>query len=482
MRLCTAAGLLSALFCVIRLPAQTNLIPNPGFDAITNCPHHGEIEFAPPWSWVAGQHFASSQQKPRLFNACVAPSSFPDNQFTYSVPDYGYGESTPSLSGGGYALVQVHSGNGYLRTSLQVPLPEPLQRGRQYWCEFYVWPFKSDVRFSNYFTNSIALGFVPDAIDTLQPESTVLGLSPVTEIPPEVIRDTLHWTRLSGCYAATGDERHAVIGNFFSDAQTKLDWDPGATAPQYCHFLVENVGVYEFNPLPDTVLLCAGQPVPLDALFLDAAYRWNTGATTNSIAVAQPGRYSVEATIRGCSLTDTVEVIDPQAFFEALPVDTVICRGEAFRVDFSGLGAVQWSDGSAVPRRDLRHEGTYQVEVQTGCGAFAHTFQLETEVCDCPIYVANVFSPNGDGRNDELDVQVACDFPFRPRRFQVFDRWGELIYDDPEPVEGSIRWDGRGRHGETAVGQVYVWVLDYEYTRHGETRQGRKSGDVLVLN
>ena len=61
-------------------------------------------------------------------------------------------------------------------------------------------------------------------------------------------------------------------------------------------------------------------------------------------------------------------------------------------------------------------------------------------VDNCPVYeLPNVFTPNGDGRNDRFT-------PLSPYRFikdidiKIFDRWGLLMFETNDP---NINWDGR---------------------------------------
>jgi hypothetical protein len=60
-----------------------------------------------------------------------------------------------------------------------------------------------------------------------------------------------------------------------------------------------------------TVLTCASPAASLSALTnlsSNLTYKWNTGATTGSLAVRTPGTYYVDVTSDGCTASDTVEV------------------------------------------------------------------------------------------------------------------------------------------------------------------------------
>ncbi len=72
---------------------------------------------------------------------------------------------------------------------------------------------------------------------------------------------------------------------------------------------------------------------------------------------------------------------------------------------------------------------------------------------------ANVFSPNGDGRNDlfRMVVPEKYEAVVTSTVFQIYDRWGQLVYDNEDP-EG---WDGTFRGSEMPA-DVYAYYLEVE--------------------
>ncbi len=90
------------------------------------------------------------------------------------------------------------------------------------------------------------------------------------------------------------------------------------------------------------------------------------------------------------------------------------------------------------------------------------------------IYVPTVFSPNGDGVNDLL-FPITDPSITRIQYFEIYSRWGELIYsvEDKEPNQDNIGWDGTMKN-ETLLPGVFVYRLGAinkrgrEYTRHGD--------------
>lgn len=87
------------------------------------------------------------------------------------------------------------------------------------------------------------------------------------------------------------------------------------------------------------------------------------------------------------------------------------------------------------------------------------------------IYLPNAFTPNGDLVNDEFLAQGTNIEEFR---LQVFDRWGELIFESNDINQG---WDGTHK-GQQVQQDVYVWKLTY-YSNFGD--YGENIGHVTLI-
>ncbi len=96
---------------------------------------------------------------------------------------------------------------------------------------------------------------------------------------------------------------------------------------------------------------------------------------------------------------------------------------------------------------------------------------------DPPVYMANAFSPNGDGVNDFFTVQ-ADGILQNIQYFGIFDRWGNLIFERnnfaPNTQENS--WDGTYRLQQAPVG-VYVYFVEI---LQPNGRLFKITGDVLL--
>jgi gliding motility-associated-like protein len=448
-----------------------NLVRNPSFEELSDCPQtKGLINLAVGWE-------APTSQWGSVLNSC-------SDALLMAVPNAGhYVDSYQQpRTGEGYGhLVGYHTAYySYLSTTLMAPL----KANTDYFLRFFVSPDVSESYDLWDYTDAIGMtftdtafyqenGFLPD------PEVFVLHeLEPTIEHRGTLITDTVGWTPIRGCYTARGGESYLVIGNFRMPWETlRGETDPG-NPNSILYYYVDDVLVAPFDPLPDTLLLCAGESATLSAGFFDASYEWNTGHTDSVLTVSEGGRYIVTAWMDGCALHDTVEVIDVEEVIGTGWTDTTVCRETGFVLTPPLPGTYTWSDGSTSSRLSVESSGYYEVEVENSCGQFRFSRYVEQKDCDCSWYVPNAFSPNFDGRNDELTAYPGCDFPFEFHRFTIFDRWGNEVYRSTDAYQ--LAWDGTSR-GQSVPGGVYVWLLEYTVLEPGGSREVVQQGDVLVV-
>ena len=94
------------------------------------------------------------------------------------------------------------------------------------------------------------------------------------------------------------------------------------------------------------------------------------------------------------------------------------------------------------------------------------------------VYIPNIFSPNGDGVNDVLQISMGNGV-VEIAVFEIFDRWGTLVFGAEHilPDDPGLLWDGRMK-GETMNPGVFTYKAIIVYTS-GE--RVVKYGDITLI-
>lgn len=237
-----------------------------------------------------------------------------------------------------------------------------------------------------------------------------------------------------------------------------------------------DVDSFYVNVFPSTTIMvpaeyaiCEGQRVTLTASG-DGRFLWEpaTGLSNPQASnpVASPRdstQYKVVLTNSyGCKDSALVSVNvyrNPEVHVGG---DKTIVRGDSVLLQGDVKGtAVRylWTpplymDNNAVftplvfPPVDTRY--TLTAESTVGCGRAEGSVMVSVFN---DIYVVNSFTPNNDGKNDRFRV-VAAD-GYQLLKFQVFNRWGQLLYSARDLSGG---WDGKANGNPQPEGS-YVYFL-----------------------
>ena len=186
-----------------------------------------------------------------------------------------------------------------------------------------------------------------------------------------------------------------------------------------------------------------------------------------------------------CSYTDSVNVtVLPPAPVVEVGDGGEICPGRTAEVQATLNPAdwplsdltYNWNTGAQTSGITVSSPGTYVVSVDGRC---VHTEASVTYVqgnCASDLTMPNVFSPNGDGVNDNFGPI----FTGEPANFfmEIRNRWGQVVYTAKQP---SARWNGKVDGGPVPAG-TYFWTIKYG-ARHndGSISQEDKSGSVTLL-
>lgn len=192
----------------------------------------------------------------------------------------------------------------------------------------------------------------------------------------------------------------------------------------------------------------------------------------------------------GCMLDSTFTIGQPDSLAVDLGGDQFVKLGEVLVLPLSTnadtLVSVEWRTTNPLEvlgedRVRLTALATDSVRVfltdQLGCIA-TNSFRLTVDR-GVLVYVANAFSPNGDGVNDLFVVQGDRTQITSINSLLVYDRWGNRHFGetDMEANDFSRGWDGT-INGRTAPVGTYVWAAEVTLV-NGETRALR--GEVHLI-
>ena len=225
---------------------------------------------------------------------------------------------------------------------------------------------------------------------------------------------------------------------------------------------------------PNYFICPDGGPIKIDAgnnpLY---TYNWTVPAgvpnpgNVSYVFTNVPGNYSVSVFNGVCSqnFTTTLSISGVPVINEIKEtkdgVIEVFAVGGTLPLSFS-LDGINWQTSNVFS--NLISGKTYTVFVKSNAGCvISKSITI--------FFMPNVITPYVDGYNDRLDIKGIENFP--NAQLQVYDRFGELVFDSAR--EKTFRWNGyyNGRPLPTAS---YWYVLDLG------NGQEKKTGYILIKN
>ncbi len=218
------------------------------------------------------------------------------------------------------------------------------------------------------------------------------------------------------------------------------------------------------------------------------SYEWTPAGTLTGTGLPNPEaapegttRYRVIITENRCfkdTLYQTVVVMPQPSImlgesFAAIPGATVKLETEV-----TDAASIAWYPPAGLsctdcyaPTATLDSTITYIAEVTNSYGCKARDTITIRVACDGnAFYVANAFTPNGDGQNDYFYPQgLGVNFV---KRMMIYDRWGEVVFSATDiPANTPERgWNGTFR-GKDLASDVFLYVVETLC----------KNGDPIVL-
>jgi gliding motility-associated-like protein len=198
---------------------------------------------------------------------------------------------------------------------------------------------------------------------------------------------------------------------------------------------------------------------------------WSGGQMDSILAVSSPGLYLASVSNACGSASDTFNISTYPGItgFDLTNSKNTLCESvhDSILLNASidqGQPAVLFSwntgvkDPAAYSSGIIAYQaGIYQVSVDNGFCPLVKMVTIDSISCDSEciagIAIPNIFSPNGDNRNDTFYILHICEF--HPFEMHIYDRWGQLVFESQDITKG---WDGKYK-GTPQPEEVYwLWL------------------------
>lgn len=140
----------------------------------------------------------------------------------------------------------------------------------------------------------------------------------------------------------------------------------------------------------------------------------------------------------------------------SLPENKTICLGDELLLPASGGKFYHWSTGETTESiRVIPQSSTYYSLTVTLNDNTQKVHHVRIDVKECAtLYIADAFSPNGDGVNDEF---LAFGTNISRFSMKIYSANGQMMFETNDINQG---WNGRFKGGD-APGDVYFYVVNF---------------------
>lgn len=186
------------------------------------------------------------------------------------------------------------------------------------------------------------------------------------------------------------------------------------------------------------------------------------------------GNYKIQVQdVLGCEHEENIIINSKSLYSIGLGGDTTIYFGDSLllipitsispneidSIIWSSLGYLSCSDCLETLVKPFKAT-LYTIKIFTKGGCILKANKIIHVKKLIKIYVPNVFSPDGDGINDHLEVYTDDNVQLI-NEFLIYDRWGEKMFEASKvnPLTSTLYWDGKFR-GRPLNPGVYVYYLN----------------------
>ncbi len=245
--------------------------------------------------------------------------------------------------------------------------------------------------------------------------------------------------------------------------------------------------------LPPSVSSCC-TAVNLNVYAEGLTYVWSNGSTDSAIVISTTNNtamnYGVTVTdVNGCSATAQTEVFVKciDAVATAIPDSVLLNDSTTLTVTTGYVGPFhyQWTPSASLSNGAIQNPlaspadvTTYTVIVtDTSISGCVDTAEVTVFVVfPAAVIMPNVFSPNGDGRNDTYFPVIGGPSQ-EVLEFRIYNRWGQMIHNSNTPWDGDF--NSKAQPGGTYTYYLVMRVPDE--ANIGQTKNVKLQGSVTLV-
>jgi gliding motility-associated-like protein len=406
MKTCVLACIAVFLWPFFTL-AQINLVRNPSFEDKNTCNLDSLWGIDTTWFDFKNSYqkalfwISPNKESPDYYNKC---QTIHDN---YSVPRNGNGFQAPKDGLAYFGIATYASAKfkpeatGESREYLQTKLIERLEKDVIYCGKYFASPSFFDTIGNLIFIQNLGILLSNKAprntnspVLSDEKSHTTIFAKPQIEYKNAIFTDTSSWFSINGLYKANGTEEWLTIGNFRTLLNTdtimfKKTSNPTSNWLYYSYYYIDDVSLTKISdPIfssHDTTV-CAF-PAQITARTGFDKYLWNTGDTTETITINQPGKYWVQVKLSECgTVNDTISVkIQPPIVLDIPNFD--VCPSELpVEIKASlGFDKYWWSSGDSTQTVKINQAGNFNISVDYACGNLTDNFKI-TLKSEVPVF------------------------------------------------------------------------------------------------
>jgi gliding motility-associated-like protein len=183
-----------------------------------------------------------------------------------------------------------------------------------------------------------------------------------------------------------------------------------------------------------------------------------------------PGTYNIIIQdSEGCELEENINLSQPSDLSLELGGDIEINLGESVVLSPEynlSVSIFNWSNSETLdcnncesPIATPTQTTTYNLTIVSENGCEESDNITITVIKDASVFVPNVFSPNGDGVNDNFTI-FASSQVLEVTQLMIFDRWGSPLFEanNINPNDETLGWNGKVNGEKMNAGTYVYWA------------------------